>query len=443
MATTEDYDKVFSEEVYEYATDKDKSEVRRYRGLVYTRWRDRKFVEFVDVVNGHDLFQKGYHKEDQQFRKIPFVALYFAAKKVYSWENPDAANTKKRDPDGPIINHYIDMYTYTEKNALCNKNGYVLKDNLVMWNFDLTHYMRNEHFERDYGNIKENFYAKQTKLKDVEYKYLKEQLPLIEHMINDRELHGLPNRLNTLHKKVKERIEQLRPFENEQNKEDKKKSSMWASFGKIFGSRPQKNTCDIQHMLDRLATLGAGAPAPDAPKATQAPTQNTHTEPEGTYEGETSNGQRHGKGVMQYNNKNRYDGQWQYGKMNGRGTYWKNYKSENIFEWEFYGDFTDNCPINGVVNRSFESIGSQKPGGSHGLPIFTWDPYAEPVPTIAGREVTEAQADLLASEIEKDTLKKMNAAQTRERMANANAAERTSAERRAIIEHYNALHKHK
>ncbi|XP_020899572.1 MORN repeat-containing protein 1 [Exaiptasia diaphana] len=44
-------------------------------------------------------------------------------------------------------------------------------------------------------------------------------------------------------------------------------------------------------------------------------------EPVGTYDGETSLGMRHGKGVYYYKNGDIYDGQWKRGRKHGYGVY--------------------------------------------------------------------------------------------------------------------------
>ena len=82
------YDEVFSKWKYEYATDKDGSQVRRYNGLVYTRWKkDGKFDKFVDAMDGVALFQTGYQKAKGYVGNVPFATMYFAMKKRYGWVN--------------------------------------------------------------------------------------------------------------------------------------------------------------------------------------------------------------------------------------------------------------------------------------------------------------------------------------------------------------------
>ena len=115
-----DYDEVFSKWKYQYATDKDGSQVRRYNGLVYTRWKkDGTFDKFVDAMDGVALFRLGYKTEDAHGRPIPKATRYFAVKK--RWGRVDSQDNGwllDKDPEGCNIIYFLDMYGQETKTAL-------------------------------------------------------------------------------------------------------------------------------------------------------------------------------------------------------------------------------------------------------------------------------------------------------------------------------------
>ncbi len=169
-------------------------------------------------------------------------------------------------------------------------------------------------------------------------------------------------------------------------------------------------SCHIKKMLGLLATLGAPMQNTQSDELEQTIEIINDPPDEGTYTGNTLNGKRHGKGVMHYKNNDTYDGDWKNDKMNGRGEFKKNVQGLR-YKWEMYGDFIDNCPINGRLSKHEHDPGSQIPGGSHGVNILKWDPYD--LKKLPGRELTPGEAEGLQHDIEKDAAKQMNDAYER------------------------------
>ena len=259
-----DYDEVFSKWKYEYASDKDGSQVRRYNGLVYTRWKqDGTFDKFVDATEGVELFQAGFHRAEGYVRKVPFATMYYQTKKGMVWlSGGDGDYGMIRDQEGKNINRFVDKYNSHPQErvlCLCDKDGIILQDHIRISNFDLTGYKFNEDYAIELHEIDKQFSAHEERLEDVEYEYLHEQLPRIEQKIDARDLHGRSHAFNTLHEKVKKRMQELRPSEKSSEKsqenETDKKPSIWSTVTSIlpFGQKP---ACHIQEMLDRLAALG-------------------------------------------------------------------------------------------------------------------------------------------------------------------------------------------
>lgn len=90
-----------------------------------------------------------------------------------------------------------------------------------------------------------------------------------------------------------------------------------ALFEGYISPKPQAKTAAVQPQP---------APAPAAKKGAPTVSKPTFSLPNGEYVGETLNGERHGHGVMTYNNYYsekpnicRYEGQWQYDKRHGFG----------------------------------------------------------------------------------------------------------------------------
>jgi hypothetical protein len=125
---------------------------------------------------------------------------------------------------------------------------------------------------------------------------------------------------------------------------------------KLIEERPAR---EMQELLSKLKTTGEGG------------IQIANALPDvGTYTGAMEHGKRHGQGIMIYNNKDTYEGEWNNDKMNGRGEFKKNVR-DTRFDWEFYGDFKDNYPTRGRLEKNGETW--QFPDMS-GINIFDWIP---------------------------------------------------------------------
>jgi len=95
---------------------------------------------------------------------------------------------------------------------------------------------------------------------------------------------------------------------------------------------------------------------------------------EGTYTGKKKDGKRHGLGFMFYNNKDTYYGDWTDDKMNGRGTFCKNVRGPLKYDWTFYGQFIDNCPKSGTLQKPTENQGLYMDVAGVNN-IFVWNPF--------------------------------------------------------------------
>ena len=109
MAATENYAEVFAPFPYECVT-KGEDAIRRYRGVVYTKWRNGKFVEFVYAIDGAALFEESEltMTEGGGDGAVPWYT-YAVATHYYD------TYYVKRDPDGDRIVCYVDKYRDTER----------------------------------------------------------------------------------------------------------------------------------------------------------------------------------------------------------------------------------------------------------------------------------------------------------------------------------------
>ena len=111
MAATENYAEVFAPFPYECVT-KGEDAIRRYRGVVYTKWRNGKFVEFVYAIDGAALFEENEltMTEGGGDGAVPCYTYAVGAQRergrAEGWE---------KDPDGDRIVCYVDKYRDTER----------------------------------------------------------------------------------------------------------------------------------------------------------------------------------------------------------------------------------------------------------------------------------------------------------------------------------------
>jgi len=171
--------------------------------------------------------------------------------------------------------------------------------------------------------------------------------------------------------------------------------------------------------------------------------QDMHTETDtgktfsGKYTGEIHNG--NGKGKMIYDNKDTYDGEWKDGKMHGRGEFQKNVKRGGTFDWEFYGDFENNCPIRGALKTSEHGMSTQIDGES-GVNIFDWDPYGTKRRGEGG-ELSAADAKSLEKKLEEDAKKRISEASDRKLIEDMEARNKADSAKRAADEWNEIMHK--
>jgi hypothetical protein len=80
-----------------------------------------------------------------------------------------------------------------------------------------------------------------------------------------------------------------------------------------------------------------------------------------------------------FHNKDTYKGGWKNGKMNGYGTFRKNEVQENQYDWQFCGQFINDCAISGQLRKIDDPTdGESRPSGSRGKPVYEWDPFPPP-----------------------------------------------------------------
>ncbi len=97
---------------------------------------------------------------------------------------------------------------------------------------------------------------------------------------------------------------------------------------------------------------------------------------EGTYTGQLLDGKKHGNGFMFYKNCDTYDGKWENDKMNGIGNFKKNVRSETDYDWEFEGQFINNCPQYGRLrNQKAKDYQGSTVDVTGGVTIFEWSPF--------------------------------------------------------------------
>jgi hypothetical protein len=61
-----------------------------------------------------------------------------------------------------------------------------------------------------------------------------------------------------------------------------------------------------------------------------------------------------------FHNKDTYKGFWRNGKMNGYGTFRKNEVQRNQYEWQFCGQFKDDCATSGQLSTLLDPDGEAR-----------------------------------------------------------------------------------
>ena len=121
------------------------------------------------------------------------------------------------------------------------------------------------------------------------------------------------------------------------------------------------STRDMKEMLGRLRALGA-------PMQTKSVNE--------------TDGHAHAV----YTNDDTYKGAWKDGKMNGYGTFTKNQVTKYKFDWQFCGQFKDDCALSGQLSTPDDPDGEPKPNGSYGYPIYEWNPFPKPGPRVVRQQ---------------------------------------------------------
>ncbi len=112
---------------------------------------------------------------------------------------------------------------------------------------------------------------------------------------------------------------------------------------------------DMKKMLGRLRALGA-------------PMQILSVD-------EKEDGHAH----VVFHNNDTYKGVWKDSKMNGFGTFRKNEVVKNQYDWQFCGQFKNDCAITGQLRKIDDPTdGESRPSGSGGKPVYEWDPFPPP-----------------------------------------------------------------
>jgi hypothetical protein len=121
-----------------------------------------------------------------------------------------------------------------------------------------------------------------------------------------------------------------------------------------------------------------------------------------------------------FHNKDTYKGVWRDGKMNGYGTFRKNEVKKNQYEWQFCGEFKDDCATSGQLSTPHDPDGESRRSGSGGKPVYEWDPFPPP-----GERYTNTQDGPVSAE------------RAAEIEAKNNATAATRREYRALVEKNN------
>ena len=215
MSVKENYAEVFGRFPYETVTNGEYI-IRRYRGVVYTKWRNGKFVEFVYAIDGAALFESSESNITRSVydvnETVPYYRYAFATHMV------DVFNIQ-RDPDGDRVLCYVDKFRGTEEYDFQKKDKHdiyqtrlhgIQKNELhsTMMSRNDGHYIRysDHEIQQDKKKI-DDFYRPYL---TVEYKYLHQQLQQIQtNRDNGITCKLTDSRLKTLENKLKKRFEEL------------------------------------------------------------------------------------------------------------------------------------------------------------------------------------------------------------------------------------------
>jgi hypothetical protein len=229
-------------------------EIRRYGGLLYTRWGGGAFVEYVDVAEGEAAFAGGAVTKKRGEGDVPFFTQYYQTKEVHKkMAGGDSGNETYMDYSETAlrINHYVDYYNNGgEWWAYCNDKDEVQKKIKEELKRSPTDFAENPRWDSLWNKIEAKYEKHKKERDDLEYEYLVRQRTGLEAEIKEAKDQGTMERLTAVHKQVKARMEKMRPAPT-----PTKKSS--GIFGWFSTSGTRQSTTDVRVLLDELRQLNA------------------------------------------------------------------------------------------------------------------------------------------------------------------------------------------
>jgi hypothetical protein len=226
-------------------------EIRRYGGLLYTRWRGGAFVEYVDVAEGENVFAKGAEEEKRGEGRVPCYTHYYQTKEVcQNMANGDTGMVTTIDKkNGLRYNYYVDCYNSGEEGwgqSDCDNN---LLDEIEKSDMDLYGYAENPNWQVDFNNIMAEYKKHKKELDDLEYNYLGSQRTGLEAQIKENKDPVKKERLTAVQKQVEARMETMRATPTAMKKSS---GGVWS-----WMSGKRQSTTDVRVLLDELRQLNA------------------------------------------------------------------------------------------------------------------------------------------------------------------------------------------
>ena len=154
-------------------------EIRRYGGLLYTRWGGGAFVEYVDVAEGEAAFAGGAVTKKRGEGDVPFFTQYYQTREVHeNMAGGDSGTVTYMDYSDTAlrINHYVDDYNDGgEWWAYCNYKNEVTKEIKEEPKRAPTNFAENPRWESLLKNIEAEYKKHKKERDDLEYDYLVRQ----------------------------------------------------------------------------------------------------------------------------------------------------------------------------------------------------------------------------------------------------------------------------
>jgi hypothetical protein len=228
-------------------------EIRRYGGLLYTRWLGGAFVEYVDVAEGTAAFAGGSVEEKRGEGRVPCYTHYYQTKEVcQNMANGDTGMVTTIDKkNGLRYNYYVDCYNSGDEGwgqSDCDNN---LLDEIEKPDRNPYGYAENPNWQVDFNNIMAEYRKHKKELDDLEYNYLGGQRTGLEAQIKEAKDQGTMERLTTVQKQVEARMEKMRPTLTPTEKSS-------GLFGWFSTTDNRLNTTDVCVLLDELRQLNVG-----------------------------------------------------------------------------------------------------------------------------------------------------------------------------------------